>query len=154
MRLWKQQFCSRLIYHRVSLNSLTTSADATMVAGGFHDSSVRLWNLSADSKRQSPTTAAQLGGHSGPVYGLSFSADNKYLVTTSADRTARLWGLETGSNLATYKGHNYPAWDVDFGPEGFYFATASHDRTARLWSCDQIFPLRIFVGHLADVDVG
>ena len=44
-------------------------------------------------------------------------------------------------------------WDVDFGPQGFYFATASHDRTARLWSCDHIYPLRIFAGHLSDVDV-
>lgn len=44
-------------------------------------------------------------------------------------------------------------WDADFGPLGFYFATASHDRTARLWSCDHINPLRIFAGHLSDVDV-
>lgn len=43
-------------------------------------------------------------------------------------------------------------WDVEFGPYGFYFATASHDRTARLWSCDHIHPLRIFAGHLSDVD--
>lgn len=57
------------------------------------------------------------------------------------------------SNIVCYKGHNYPIWDVDFGPEGLYFATASSDRTARLWSCDQIYPLRVFVGHLSDVEV-
>ena len=57
------------------------------------------------------------------------------------------------TNVVCYKGHNYPVWDVDFGPQGFYFATASHDRTARLWSCDQIYPLRIFAGHMSDVDV-
>jgi len=61
--------------------------------------------------------------------------------------------MDTFTNLVRYKGHNYPVWDVDFASTGFYFATASHDRTARLWSCDQIHPLRIFVGHLSDVDV-
>ena len=57
------------------------------------------------------------------------------------------------TNLVCYKGHNYPVWDVEFSPFGIYFATASHDKTARLWSCDHPFPLRIFAGHLSDVDV-
>lgn len=67
--------------------------------------------------------------------------------------TVRLWSLDTYTNLVCYKSHNYPIWDVEFGPYGFYFATASHDKTARLWSCDHINPLRIFAGHLSDVNV-
>jgi len=67
--------------------------------------------------------------------------------------TARLWSLETFSNLVVYKGHTYPVWDCDFSPFSFYFATASHDRTARLWSSEHITPLRIFAGHMSDVDV-
>jgi len=37
---------------------------------------------------------------------------------------------------------------------GVYFATASRDRTARLWSTDRTTALRIYAGHLSDVDVG
>lgn len=40
-----------------------------------------------------------------------------------------------------------------YASQRYYFATASHDRTARLWSTDHIYPLRIFAGHLSDVDV-
>ena len=65
----------------------------------------------------------------------------------------RLWSLETKTNLVCYKGHNYPVWGVDFSPLGYYFATCSHDKTARLWSTNHILPLRIFAGHLSDVDV-
>lgn len=36
---------------------------------------------------------------------------------------------------------------------GVYFATASRDRTARLWSTDRTTALRIYAGHLSDVDV-
>ena len=36
---------------------------------------------------------------------------------------------------------------------GTYFATASRDRTARLWSTERINALRVFAGHLSDVDV-
>ena len=38
-------------------------------------------------------------------------------------------------------------------PRGYYFASASYDRTARLWSTDSAQPLRIFAGHLSDVNV-
>ena len=74
-------------------------------------------------------------------------------VCTGRPRAARLWSLETFGNLVAYKGHTYPVWACDFSPFSFYFATASHDRTARLWSSEHITPLRIFAGHLSDVDV-
>ncbi|GAA5796577.1 hypothetical protein HPULCUR_001950 [Helicostylum pulchrum] len=157
-----------------SLNCVTTSKDATLIAGGFAESFIKIWSLKGEKLKSLRNTInpahvndyndlnrqrerhgseyKRLVGHSGPVYGLSFSHDNKYLVSCSEDKTARLWSTQTFSNLVVYKGHNSPVWDVDFGPFGFYFATASHDRTARIWSCDHIQPLRIFAGHLSDVD--
>ena len=44
-------------------------------------------------------------------------------------------------------------WDVKWSPMGIYFATASRDRTARLWSTDRTACLRLYAGHLSDVDV-
>ncbi|KAF9107522.1 Transcription initiation factor TFIID subunit 5 [Mortierella sp. AM989] len=157
-----------------NINCVAVSEDATLMAAGFSESYVRLWSLNGEKLRgfrsnfnpahindsndlnrvreRSGSDNRKLIGHSGPVFGASFSPDNKYLITCSEDKTARLWSTNTLTNLVCYKGHNYPVWDVDFGPQGFYFATASHDRTARLWSCDHIYPLRIFAGHLSDVD--
>ncbi|KAI8375190.1 WD40-repeat-containing domain protein [Blakeslea trispora] len=157
-----------------SLNCVTTTKDATLMAAGFSESFIKIWSLKNEKLRSLRNTInpahvndyhdlnrqrerhgsdyKKLVGHSGSIYGLSFSPDNKYLVSCSEDKTARLWNTQTFSNLVVYKGHHSPVWDVDFGPFGFYFATASHDRTARLWSCDQIYPLRIFAGHLSDVD--
>jgi len=65
----------------------------------------------------------------------------------------RLWSTDLYTNLVCYRGHNSPIWDVQFSPYGFYFATASNDRTAILWSCDHIYALRIFAGHISDIDV-
>jgi WD40 repeat protein len=58
------------------------------------------------------------------------------------------------TNLVAYRGHQNPVWDVKWSPMGVYFATASRDRTARLWSTDRTTALRIYAGHLSDVDVG
>ncbi|KAI8092762.1 WD40-repeat-containing domain protein [Halteromyces radiatus] len=158
-----------------TLNCLSVTKDASLVAGGFSDSFVKIWSLKGEKlkgfrntinpayindyddlnrqKERHGSEFKKLVGHSNSVYGVSFSPDDKYLLSCSADKTTRLWSTQTYTNLVIYKGHNYPIWDVDFGPFGFYFATASHDRTARLWSCDQIYPLRVFAGHLSDVDV-
>ncbi|KAA0721969.1 TFIID subunit 5 Transcription initiation factor [Triplophysa tibetana] len=92
-----------------------------------------------------------LYGHGGPVYGVSFSPDRNYLLSSSEDGTIRLWSLQTFTCLVGYKGHNYPVWDTQFSPFGYYFVSGGHDRVARLWATDHYQPLRIFAGHLADV---
>jgi transcription initiation factor TFIID subunit 5 len=103
----------------------------------------------------------------GPVYGLSFSPDSQFLLSCSQDSTVRLWSMATKTNLVCYKvffnlthviefnyqGHVGPVWDVAFGPLGYYFATAGHDKCALLWSTNHVYPLRVFSGHISDVNV-
>ncbi|CAJ0759869.1 17419_t:CDS:10 [Entrophospora sp. SA101] len=156
-----------------SLNCLSISEDATLIAGGFAESYVNIWSLKREklrgfqghvntsevnnfdlenAKEKIGSDCKKLCGHSGPIFGLSFSPDNKYLLSCSEDSTARLWSTDLYTNLVCYRGHNLPIWDIQFSPYGFYFVTASNDRTARLWSCDHIYALRIFAGHISDVD--
>mmetsp|Transcript_9583 Transcript_9583/g.20846 ORF Transcript_9583/g.20846 Transcript_9583/m.20846 type:complete len:517 (-) Transcript_9583:1902-3452(-) len=45
-----------------------------------------------------------------------------------------------------------PIWDVKFSPAGYYFCTGSYDGIVRLWNVEQAEPLRLYSGHLADVD--
>lgn len=143
-----------------SLHCVDFSEDGTLAAGGFSESYVRVFSIkgtplaSIVPQQNQPTApkTRRLIGHSGPVYGVSISPDNKYLLSCSEDKSTRLWSLDSYSGLVAYKGHDSPVWDVAFGPYGHYFATASHDHTARLWSCEHIYPLRMFAGHLNDVD--
>ncbi|KAI9292158.1 WD40 repeat-like protein [Neoconidiobolus thromboides FSU 785] len=144
------------------------------MATAMHDSYIKLWSLKGEKLRNLKATFNAtmvneessldinrekggsefklLIGHSGPVYGISFSPCSRYLISCSEDGTVRLWNTLTFICLACYRGHNYPIWDVDFSPNGTYFVTASHDRTARLWSTEHTSPLRIFAGHISDVD--
>ncbi|KAL8283331.1 hypothetical protein RQP46_005741 [Phenoliferia psychrophenolica] len=163
-----------------SLTTVAFSEDSTLMAAGFSESYIRLWNLKggklpglrADFDSDTVTDAASLKavrnkegptsrklvGHSGPVYAVSFdpvpgpSGPPRYLLSCSQDTTVRLWSLESFTNVVAYRGHREPVWDVEWGPRGIYFATASRDRTARLWSSDKTSALRIFAGHLSDVN--
>ncbi|KAK7351352.1 hypothetical protein VNO77_10733 [Canavalia gladiata] len=160
------------------LSCSSISHDGSLVAGGFSDSSLKVWDMAKlgqqptsqptsslsqaeNDTSQNEQTFGQSGrkrqytlfqGHSGPVYAASFSPVGDFILSSSADSTIRLWSTKLNANLVCYKGHNYPVWDVQFSPLGHYFASSSHDRTARIWSMDRIQPLRIMAGHLSDVD--
>ncbi|KAM5564700.1 hypothetical protein ABKV19_018985 [Rosa sericea] len=158
------------------LNCSSISHDGSLVAGGFSDSSLKVWDMAKIGQQSvgsilqgengtasSEQVAGSNGGkrpytlfqgHSGPVYSATFNPLGDFILSSSADSTIRLWSTNLNANLVCYKGHNYPVWDVQFSPVGHYFASASHDRTARIWSMDRIQPLRIMAGHLSDVDSG
>ncbi|KAF7196169.1 Transcription initiation factor TFIID subunit 5 [Pseudocercospora fuligena] len=163
-----------------SINCIEFAGDNNLVAAGTAESYIRVWSLDnrpltspIDPPSFQPSSSRRLVGHSGPVYALSFSpsialpvpatnghtehstsseSQPKYLLSSSADCTIRLWSLDTWTNLVVYRSHNSPVWDVRFSPFGHYFASCSADRTARLWSTPQIAPLRLFVGHDSDVE--
>lgn len=79
------------------LNCLTISEDTTLVAGGFSESFIKVWSLqgkkllskSEKEQGQPGTTYKKLIAHAGPVYGVSFSHDNQYLISCSEDQTGK-----------------------------------------------------------------
>ena len=163
-----------------SINCIEFAGDNTLVAVGTSESYVRVFSLKnraltspTDPPTHQPSSSRRLVGHSGPIYALSFSpsiaipqpatnghtessdssdSQPRYLLSSSADCTIRLWSLDSWTNLVVYRGHQSPVWDVRFCPHGHYFVSCSADRSARLWSTPQIAPLRLFVGHDSDVE--
>ena len=49
--------------------------------------------------------AAVLKRHIAPVYSATFSPNGALVVTTSLDKTARVWNTHTGRLVATLRGH-------------------------------------------------
>lgn len=165
--------CFTFVNSSTHINNVYFSDDVTMVGASCDDGSFRVWRNDDqplgtatgsvyngdvgggdhDNIVDEDEKTAVLRGHSSAVYGASFSPDNRFALTGSADSTVRLWSLAAKSNVVIYRSHaSYPVWDVSFAPLGYYFASASMDRTARLWSTDHVTPLRIYAGHLSDVD--
>jgi len=152
-----------------SLACAAVSPDARWLAGGFEDSTVRVFNLAqrADKALAQDATQAQrkaglaesaghagtaMRGHTGPVFGVDLSPDGELAVSASADGTAALWSTELKCLAVRYESHTHPVWDAKFSPFGYYFATGSADTTAMLWTTDRKFPVRVFAGHQSDVD--
>ena len=103
--------------------------DGKTVASGGDNRLIQLWDTSSGAKLQ------RLQGHTGPVRGLDFSADGRYLVSGSNDATARVWDLEHpgGAVSQLLEGHGGAVYDPSFHPDGNHVGTPCADGTARIW---------------------
>jgi WD40 repeat protein len=143
--------------------------DATQLATGYQDRAVRVFRLveaagftgvgggggasaSASAGAADGGGPMVLRGHSETVHALSWSPEKQFLLSGSADGTARLWDVACGRNLVVYRTPTeFPVWDVAYAPLGHFFLTGSYDRVARIWCTSRTQPVRMLAGHYSDV---
>lgn len=71
--------------------------------------------------------------HTGAIHALSFCPEARRLATASADRTARLWDVATGTPLCKGMSHDAPVRFAAFHPGGAIVITADDSGTIRSW---------------------
>jgi WD40 repeat protein/serine/threonine protein kinase len=115
--------------------SVAFSADGTLLAAGFADGTVVLFDTATGSLSRT------LVGHASQVFRLAFSPDGKTLASASNDKTAKLWDFQSGRELRTLRGHTLNLTSLAWAPDGDTLATAAEDRTVQLW--DAASPLEV-----------
>ena len=64
---------------------------------------------------------------------MALSADGRLALTSSWDRTALLWDVHTGKQLATCGGHTGSVRTAALSGDGRYVLTGPADGQAHLW---------------------
>ena len=98
---------------------------------------------------------ATIEAHHTRIHGLVFSPDGRRLVSTSSDRTARIWDVQTGQLERQLDGHFDEVFAAAFHPDGRRLATAGRDRIIRLWDPDtgeQVSQLRGHTEYVFSLD--
>jgi WD40 repeat protein len=113
--------------------------DLLMVSSKY-SSTAALWRIAeaATGAKLVKTPVAHGAGlhHQNSMTSLAAAAHAHVAVTTSLDRAARLWNMESYDCLACYVGHEGAVLDGDVDARATMIVTASADGTARLWPCD------------------
>ncbi|HPA47032.1 MAG TPA: hypothetical protein PK395_14805 [bacterium] len=89
----------------------------------------------------------RFSGHTDAVLSAAFSSDGTKMVTGSRDKTARLWDVETGSQIRAFQGHEDSVDAVALSPDGTKVLTGSQDKTARLWDAETGQEIERFERH-------
>jgi WD40 repeat protein len=127
------------------------SPDGRSIASCSYDRSIKIWDVTKipDFSKKSGICLClyTLTGHQQPVSAIAFSPDGQQLVSSSFDKTIKLWDLNNGKCLKTLLGHHSRIWTVAFHPHGQQIASGSDDNNTKIWDLKQGRCIKTIVGH-------
>ena len=80
------------------------------------------------------------------VFAVAFSPDSKKIATAGADRTIRVFEVETGKLLTQIEDHADWIFGIAFSPDGKRLASASRDKTSKVFDLEKKESLVTFPG--------
>jgi WD40 repeat protein len=125
-RIWRPSGGAPLqtLRHGAPVHALAVDSSGHVIATGGANGLVDLW--STDGRRLHVL-------HQGEdITSAAFSPDDRTLVTTSTDGTARIWRVSDGRALHVLGGHQGVMVEAVFSPDGRYVAAAG-GATVRIW---------------------
>jgi WD40 repeat protein len=168
LRCWdlKRSRSARMLEgHDGGITALTISSDGRRAFTAAEDDTVRSWDISSGRCiqvfREDPLYYASISNHSilGAIcHGVNDSGA-EILLTGSDDGKLRVWLVLTGQCVGVIdsppslsSGRTDPIKSICLAPDGRLCATAHADSIVRLWDLKTGQEIRLFKGHIRDVN--
>ncbi|MBX9253028.1 CHAT domain-containing protein [Desmonostoc muscorum CCALA 125] len=111
-----------VISHEEKVYYAAFSPDGKTIASASKDGIINLYKKNGCSKKT-------LRGHRDGVTKISCSPDSKILVSSSCDKTLKIWDCNS-----KFVGHSSEIIKIDFNSNGDRIATASEDGIVKIWN--------------------
>jgi WD40 repeat protein len=92
-----------------------------------------------------------LEGHTDGVWSVSFSSDDKHIVSGSWDKSVRVWDALTGEMLKVLEGHTGRVSSVSPSNDDKRIVSGSLDTSVRVWDASTGKMLKVLEGHTEPV---
>ncbi|ETO27446.1 WD-40 repeat protein [Reticulomyxa filosa] len=114
-----------------------------------------LSTLDSDFFHSSSKQFKTFTGHAGIVWSIDYSTfdDCQLICSGSADKTVRVWDVETNNQIQSFNGHSNHVYCVKFSPYHYHnnrqnvICSSSGDTTIRFWDIKDNRQLQMFNGH-------
>ena len=156
-----------LTSHSSLVNACAFSSDGRHILSVSSDETLKIWD--AESGKDIST----LKGHTGTVTACAFSPDGRYfvsavnisasivsasanvvsggIVSAGSEGALKLWDLESGKEIVTFKGHTESVNACAFSPDGRRIVSASQDWTLKLWDVESVKEISTLKGYTGSV---
>ena len=114
--------------HQAGVWGVAAKADSKVGFSAGADKQLRMWNAVGDGKQ-----IRVLGGHGDEITKLIAHLTKPLLVTTSADKTVKLWDAGSGANTKTFPAMNDYVFTAAISPDGTLVAAGGYDGEVRVW---------------------
>ncbi|OUL72725.1 eIF2A-related protein [Paraburkholderia hospita] len=125
-----------------NVTAVAWSSDQRYIVLGHHDGLIDIREPATDR------TVVTLTGHTDMVSCVALSPDQRQLLSTSRDGTARIWKLETKAEPDVLR-HGPWVQSGAWSPDGTMVATACWDNSCKLWRSGSATEGRSLTGHNA-----
>lgn len=100
------------------------------------DKTILIWKFNSSDKETFGEPVQSLTGHSHFISDLALTNDNNYLLSSSWDRSLRLWDLRTGKTTKRFveNGHTKEILSCAISADGRYILSSGADREIKLWN--------------------
>lgn len=141
------------------VRSVAVASDGSRLVAGDNDADVYAWRAAHPTATKSLWEMEHVieAAHDDAsphtfILKCAISPDAQLLVTTSSDKTAKVWNIDRSYALErTLAQHQRWVWDACFSADSAYLVTASSDHSARLWDLHSGAAIRVYSGHILAV---
>jgi WD40 repeat protein len=120
----------RTLQNEVQINALAMSNDPRTIFVAGQEPTIRVINVA------NSLTQRSFVGHTDVVNAIEISPNQKYLLSGSNDKSARLWDIKTGTELKKLAVDCWKVTAVAFSFDSKYCATGCNDGSIKIWEVE------------------